>query len=136
MSTSSATPDRALISAVAVSGLLFGWLAFRIFDARDQLWHYGVDRTLAGAAAGWLAVVTALAYVVLAVLTARRFGQIRSVALALLVPAAICAAYTIMLGGANNGKVGFSSASLILFALLSMAAAGNATVRIISYARQ
>lgn len=136
MPTSTPGPDRRLIWSVGVAGLLFGWLAFRIFDARDQLDHYGVDPTTAGAAAGWLAVATAAAYVVLAVLTARRVARTQVLALALLAPAAVSALYALVLGGGNNDKVGFPAGSLMLFAVVSMVAAVIVAVRVVSDAQR
>jgi hypothetical protein len=135
MPTPTTPPDRSLIGGVVAAGLLFAWLAVRIFDARDQLDHYGVDPTAAGAAAGWLAVVTALAYIVLIVLVLRRAGNLHVMALALLVPAAISVLYALVLGGGNTGKIGFPSGSLMFFAVVSMVAAVIASVRVVSYAR-
>ncbi|MET7400144.1 hypothetical protein ABZS66_42330 [Dactylosporangium sp. NPDC005572] len=118
-----------LVWTAVIAGLLFGWLGFRIFDARDQLDHYGVDPTAAGALAGWLAVLTGVTYLGLAVLVWRRFERSRAVALGLLVPAAICSGYALLLASVNTGKVGFSAGSLIVSGLINILAAVVTAVR-------
>ncbi|GGM81195.1 hypothetical protein GCM10007977_098230 [Dactylosporangium sucinum] len=112
-------PGARAVWTAAIAGLLFEWLGFRVFDARDQLDHYGVDPTALGALAGWLAVLTGIGYLVLAVLLLRWVVQGRLVALALLAPAAVCSGYTLVLAFSNTGKVGFSAASLVLAGLVA-----------------
>lgn len=135
MPDSTTGPDRGLIGSAVAAAVLFAWLAFRIFDARDQLDHYGVDPTAAGAAAGWLALATALAYAALIALLLRRAGNLQVIALAALMPAAVSVLYALVLGGGNTGKVGFSAGSLMFFAVVSMVAAVIASARVVSYAR-
>ena len=136
MPTATTAPNRRLAWTVAIAGLLIGWLAVRIFDARDQLWHYGVDHTAAGAAACWLAVATAVGYLGLAVLTARRAGHLQAIALVLPVPVAISALYALALGIDNDDKIGFPAGSLMFSALISMAIAVITAVRVVADARQ
>jgi hypothetical protein len=135
MPDSTTGPDRGLIGSAVAAAVLFAWLAFRIFDARDQLDHYGVDPTAAGAAAGWLALATALAYAALIALLLRRAGNLQVIALAPLVPAAVSVLYALVLGGGNTQKVGFPAGSLMFFAVVSMVAAVIASARVVSYAR-
>ncbi|WP_238015672.1 hypothetical protein KZZ52_19440 [Dactylosporangium sp. AC04546] len=121
--------DGRLMWTAVIAGLLFGWLGFRIFDARDQLDHYGVDPTVAGALAGWLAVLTGVGYLGLALLVWRKFARSRLVALGLLVPAVVCAGYALLLAVENTGKVGFSAGSLIVSGLVNVLAAVVTAVR-------
>jgi hypothetical protein len=52
------------------------------------------------------------------------------------VPAAICVVYAVTLGIGNSDKIGFPAGSLMFFAVLSMATAVIAAVRIVSDARR
>jgi hypothetical protein len=128
--------DGKVVWSMGICGLLIGLLAFRIFDARDQLDHYGVDKTAVGAAFGWLTVLVAVAYVVVAVLAAlRRITRLQTAALLLLVPTAICALYVVLLALGHTGKVGFPAGSLVLTGIVGAAAAVIVVVRAASAAR-
>ena len=128
--------DGKVVWSMGICGLLIGLLAFRIFDARDRLDHYGVDRTAVGAAFGWLAALVAVAYVVVAVLAAMRLiTRLQTAALLLLVPTAICALYMVLLALGNSAKAGFPAGSLVLTGIVGVAAAVIVVVRAASGAR-
>jgi hypothetical protein len=76
-----------------------------------------------------LSLATAVAYLVLIVLVLRRADRIRAAALGLLLPAAVCSGYTVVLAAGNTGKVGFSAGSLILSAVPPIVAAVTTAIR-------
>jgi len=121
--------DRSLPFLMGLTALIFGWLSYQIFDARNQLWHHGVDRTTTGAAAGWLAAGVGAAYLILAFARARWAGTGRIAGSVLLPAGLLSAAYLLVIALSNNGKVGFSIGMYVGAALAAVIAAGAVSVR-------
>lgn len=109
---------------VFVAALMFGWVAFRIWSAFDDLWHYGVDRTVAGTVVIWLSAVTALLYLLAGILLLTGAGLARRLVIALAVPGALCGIYLIVVGATHTDFVGFPAGPLMFVGVAAVVFAG------------
>jgi hypothetical protein len=112
---------RETVIGAAVTGLLFAWIAYRIWDGHEQLWEYGVDRPLIGVLAIGLSAATSFAYLVAAVWLRRGVPWSGTVITALAAFGTIGALYLVALGATHTAQIGFPALTLIVFGALGLA---------------